>query len=73
MYFKIKANIIRSKLKSKHRAKLWVFIDKLMPELHSIMKLALEKNHDEYPPITQESNGCWGFDKGHCSILANTR
>ena len=34
----------------------------LLPELHSIMKIALETNRHEYPPITRESNGRWGLD-----------
>ncbi len=48
--------------KNEKGRKIWVFIDLLLPELHSIMKIVLEKNCHEYPPITQESNGCWGLD-----------
>tara|TARA_A100001015_G_scaffold293348_1_gene369828 strand:+ start:161 stop:520 length:360 start_codon:yes stop_codon:yes gene_type:complete len=50
MYRKIQLNVAHSKnLKGR---KIWV-----------IMKLALEKNREEYPPITRESNGHWGFNK----------
>ena len=40
---------------------------------HSIMKIALEKNCHEYPPITRESNGRWGFDVDQKAIKYKTK